>query len=108
LHLKGIVETWFTSYVMGRRNFPSEEFIIDVCARFKDNLGSKVVEDFNKLCQMGSLDDYLAKFEELKTLMLIRNPKMPELFFRKFYGRFALSGKVHSQALQPHYTQSSY
>ena len=39
-----------------------EEFVMDVCARFRDNLDSKVVEDFNRLLQTGTLDEYLAKF----------------------------------------------
>ena len=55
-----------------------EEFIMDVCARFKDDLGGKVVEDFNKLQQTGTVDDYLAKFEELKSLLLVKAPSMPD------------------------------
>ena len=57
---------------------PWEEFIMDVCARFKDDLGGKVVEDFNKLQQTGTVDDYLAKFEELKSLLLLKTPTMPD------------------------------
>jgi len=50
-------------------------------ARFKDSLGSKVVEDLNRLQQVRTLDEYLAKFEELKALLLIRNPTMPNSYF---------------------------
>ena len=56
-----------------------------MCARFKDNLGNKVVEDFNKLSQVRSLDDYLAKFKELKALLLLRTPTMPESYFLKSF-----------------------
>jgi len=57
LHLRGWAEIWFSSYILRRRKLTWEEFIYDISARFKDNLGSKVVEEFNKLTHMGSLDD---------------------------------------------------
>ena len=60
-----------------------DEFIMDICSSFRDNLGSKVVEDFNNLHQTGSLDDYLAKFEEFKALLLVRNPTMQIPVFQK-------------------------
>ena len=55
--------------------------MMDVCARFRDELGSQVVEEFNKLTQTGSIDDYLEKFEELKSLLQIRNPLLPTDYF---------------------------
>jgi len=58
-----------------------EEFIVGVCAQFRDDLGSKVAEEFNKLQQTGTLDDYLAKFEELKALISVRTPNMHEAYF---------------------------
>ena len=38
------------------------------------------MEEFNKLAQFGSLDDYIAKFEELKALLLLRNLTMPDSY----------------------------
>jgi len=64
LHHKGPAEIWFSSFVMGRRNIIWEEFIIDVCSRFKNDLGSKVVEDFNQLQHTGILEEYLTSFED--------------------------------------------
>jgi len=49
LHLKGFAEVWFGSYILGRRNISWEEFIVYVCARFRDNLESKVVVNCNRL-----------------------------------------------------------
>ena len=49
LYLKGSAEQWFGSYIWGRRGVTWEEFIMDVCAKFRDNLGGKMVEDFNRL-----------------------------------------------------------
>nr|XP_027083907.1 uncharacterized protein LOC113706223 [Coffea arabica] len=40
-----------------------------------------VVEEFNKLQQKGTVEEYEEKFEELKTLMLIRNPRLDEGYF---------------------------
>jgi len=51
-----------------------DEFIIDVCGRFKEDLRCHVVEDFNTLQQTGPIDDYLERFEELKALMIQRMP----------------------------------
>ena len=67
---RGRAETWFASYIAVKKQVDWSDFIIDVCSRFKEELGSKVVEDFHKLHQWGSLDEYLEKFEGLKSLML--------------------------------------
>jgi len=80
LYLKGPAEQWFGSYIWGRRGLTWEEFIVDVCVRFRDNLGGKVVEDFNILQSTGTLDEYLAKFEGLKAIILMRNPNMLEAY----------------------------
>ena len=87
---------------MGRRNLTWEEFIYDISARFKDNLGSKVVGEFNRLNQSGSLDDYIAKFEELKALLLLRNPTMPEPYFlESFIGGLTAAVKPIVRSFKP-------
>jgi len=70
IHLIGKAEIWFASYVAVRKNVDWSDFIVDVCNRFKEELGSKVVEDFHKLQQLGSVEEYLDKFEDLKSLLL--------------------------------------
>lgn len=58
--------------------------------------------DFNKLHQTGSLDDYLVKFEELKALLLVRNPTMPDSYFREsFIGRLTAAVKPPVRAFNP-------
>jgi len=102
LSLKGPAETWFASYIMGRRGVTWEDFVVDVCNRFRDNIDSKVVEDFNKLQQSGSLDEYLAKFEELKTLLLINNPAMPDMYLlESFVGGLKPAIKAMVRAFRP-------
>ena len=49
LYLKGSAETWFVNYILGRKGVSWEDFVVDIYTRFNDNLGSKVVEDFNRL-----------------------------------------------------------
>ena len=39
------------------------------------------MEDFYKLQQRGTMDEYLERFEELKSLMLQRTPMLPEDYF---------------------------
>ncbi|XP_027172283.1 uncharacterized protein LOC113771935 [Coffea eugenioides] len=49
--------------------------------RFKGTCCRDIVEEFNKLQQVGTVEVYQEKFEELKTLMLIQNPSFSEEYF---------------------------
>jgi len=40
-----------------------------------------VVEEFNKLKQEGAMDNYLIKFEELKSLLTLSHPTLDETLF---------------------------
>ena len=81
LHLRGPTETWFASCIMGIRGVSWDDFMVDVCGRFRDNLGGKVIEEFSRLQQDGTIDEYLAEFKELKALMLVRTPTMRTSYF---------------------------
>lgn len=39
------------------------------------------VEEFNKLQQEGSIKNYQEKFEELRSLMLLKNPLLTDVYF---------------------------
>ncbi|KAJ8438110.1 hypothetical protein Cgig2_015367 [Carnegiea gigantea] len=78
---KGRADVWFTSYIAVKKSVDWDEFIVDVCGSFKEDLGCRVVEDISKLQQNGALDEYLEKFEELKAVMLQRTPALPDVFF---------------------------
>jgi len=61
-----------------------------------------VVEDFNRLQQLGTLEAYLTRFEELKALMLVRNPTMPASYFlESFMGELKPMIKSFIQAFNP-------
>ncbi|KAH0748079.1 hypothetical protein KY290_027311 [Solanum tuberosum] len=57
------------------------EFKEELISRFGEILVEDVVEEFNKLSQVGSVDEFLGKFEDLKAQMLIRNPALNEAHF---------------------------
>jgi len=79
--LVGKAQIWFASYIVVKKSVDWHDFIMDVCGHFKEELGRKVVEDFNKLQQVGTIDDYLKNFEELRSLMLQRILTRHETFF---------------------------
>lgn len=45
------------------------EFVIDLIARFKDDIGLSVVDQFNKLQQLGSIEEDIDEFDNLRSLM---------------------------------------
>ncbi|VFQ93324.1 unnamed protein product [Cuscuta campestris] len=81
IHLTGKAEVWFASYIAVKKRVEWDDFIIDVCGRFKEELDSKLVEEFNKLNQTGTIEEYLERFEELKSLMLQKTPVLPDDYF---------------------------
>ena len=38
-----------------------ENFVVDLCARFRDEIGGQLVEEFNKQYYLGTIDEYLEK-----------------------------------------------
>jgi len=99
--MTGKAERWFASYITIKKNVDWSEFIMDVCNRFREELGSKVVEDFHKLQQMGSVEDYLEKFEELKSLLLQNIPLPDDYFVSSFVGGLKPQLKPFVKALNP-------
>lgn len=41
LHFKGPAEIWSVGYIIGRRNVTWDDFIVDICSRFRDNLAAR-------------------------------------------------------------------
>lgn len=102
MHLQGKAEVWFSSYILGRKHVDWDDFIVDLCARFRGDMGRQVVEEFNKLHQGGGLDDYLEAFEELKALLLLKNPTLPnDYFVDSFIGGLKPSIKYFVRAFHP-------
>ncbi|KAL4319829.1 hypothetical protein GQ457_18G007350 [Hibiscus cannabinus] len=81
MHLEGKAETWFDGYVMQKHRLSWHEFTTDLCHRFSDRTDIDVIEEFNKLIQKGSVEEYQEKFEELKPYIIQQNPYQGEPYF---------------------------
>ncbi|KAL4289482.1 hypothetical protein GQ457_14G000540 [Hibiscus cannabinus] len=57
------------------------EFVADLCHRFCDKELTNVIEEFNKLFQHSSVDEYQTRFEGLQPFMLHHNSQLGEAYF---------------------------
>ena len=74
LYLNYVAEVWYQSMVLSGGIPNWIEFKEDLISRFGEIVVSDVVEEFNKLQQIGTVDEFIWRFEDLKARMLIRNP----------------------------------
>ncbi|XP_039020842.1 uncharacterized protein LOC120152769 [Hibiscus syriacus] len=81
MYLTGKAEIWFDGYIMQKHHVTWHEFEADICHRFSDRSFCDIVEEFIKLTQKGSVEDYQEKIEELQPYMLLQNPTLTEEFF---------------------------
>ncbi|KAL4348459.1 hypothetical protein GQ457_17G002920 [Hibiscus cannabinus] len=81
MYLEGRVETWFDGYIMQKHRVTWHEFTADLCHRFCDKTCEDIIEEFNKLVQKTSVENYQEKFEELKPYMLLQNASLDEGYF---------------------------
>ena len=81
LYLTDAAEVWYQSMVLSGGIPNWIEFKEDLISRFGEIVVSDVVEEFNKLQQIGTVEEFLGRFEDLKAQMLIRNPALNEAHF---------------------------
>ncbi|XP_026451994.1 uncharacterized protein LOC113352386 [Papaver somniferum] len=81
LYLDGNTDVWFQDYQEGKGSLYWEDFIIDVCTRFQELGHDNVVGEFKKLDNVNTVLEYQEQFEELKALMLAKNPSLTEEYF---------------------------
>ena len=80
LYLEGKAEIWFEGYMCGLDvSLEWEEFSRAICSRFGNR--DDIVEEFNKLTQEGGMEEYVERFEELKSLMHSLNPLLLESYY---------------------------
>ncbi|KAH6786761.1 hypothetical protein C2S52_006313 [Perilla frutescens var. hirtella] len=77
----GKVELWFQNYSHKFKDLSWGKFLDVVSARFEDLKESKIIMEFNKLKHQGSYEEYVEKFEELKSCMLLFNMDYSEGYF---------------------------
>ena len=79
LYVEEKSEIWFESYMCNRESVVNwDEFSRAVCNRFGNK--DDVVEEFNKLVHESSVNEYVKKFEELKSFMHDLNSLLPKFF----------------------------
>lgn len=81
--------TFLTLYQVSRKiNYGFKrysEFIIDLLARFRDEIGVNIVEKLYENFQTTSLEEYVDEFEELKHLMLQKNHILSDSLFSDYF-----------------------
>nr|CAD1820456.1 unnamed protein product [Ananas comosus var. bracteatus] len=70
MHFSGKTHTWKEGYIMDKPNILWEDFVKAVWRRFGGSLAQRMVLEFNKLTQTGSVEKYQERFEELRARML--------------------------------------
>ncbi|XP_017221614.1 uncharacterized protein LOC108198371 [Daucus carota subsp. sativus] len=81
MHLDGKADVWYQSYKLMHDGGSWGDFCDAIMNRFGKTGGIDFQEEFNKLSQTGNLMEYVEKFEELKALILYRNPNLGEGYF---------------------------
>lgn len=80
LYLEGKAKIWFEGYIYGvEYSIDWEEFLGAICNRFGNK--ANIVEEFNKLTQEGGIEEYIERFEELKSLIHSLNLLLLESYY---------------------------
>ncbi|KAK6136072.1 hypothetical protein DH2020_030177 [Rehmannia glutinosa] len=82
MHFEGKAAQWYQTFITKQGEITWGQFVETVSARFEELKEAKIIAEFNKLRQTGSYSDYVEKFEELKSCMLIlKNGEYSEEYF---------------------------
>ncbi|XP_021768532.1 uncharacterized protein LOC110732838 [Chenopodium quinoa] len=104
LNMTDKAEHWVMNYVSIRRSVAVDwnDFVVDLYARFRDNSALDVVEQFNRLQQLGSIEDYIDEFEKLRSVMLMNNHILPDAYIlESFVGGLKPAVKPFVKAFKP-------
>jgi len=80
-----VVDAWYQGCVRVGRIHTWEEFAKKLNERFGERSMVDIVEEFNKLKQVKSVESYQKRFEELMSLMIHHNPHLSEAYFVSSY-----------------------
>ncbi|XP_026459345.1 uncharacterized protein LOC113360006 [Papaver somniferum] len=81
LYLDGKADSWFLDFLTGKTFISWPVFVEAICSRFEDLGNDNYVGFFNKLSLLNSVEEYFEQFEQLKALMLSKNPHLTEDYF---------------------------
>ena len=82
LHFQGIAEEWYGGRMA---NEQPQELVELVKRRLKKCWTRSAVEEFQRLHQTGSVEDYMDQFERAKSRLLLESRHLPESFFVEAY-----------------------
>lgn len=71
IHFDGPALEWYAQISQTNHNISWEQFVEMITARFDDLKEGKILAEFSKLKLVHSLEDYIAKFSELKSYFLM-------------------------------------
>ncbi len=78
MHISGRARTWKQSYLVNRQIVSWDEFIEALCRRFGQIGERYLIREFNNLKQLGTVEKYQERFEELRTQLIYHNPQLTE------------------------------
>ena len=81
LYLKGKARKWFFTRFKNHRTLKWEQFKREVTRRFTEQGYHNVIADLHDLKQIGSVEEYQSKFEDLKSQVLKKEPCLTETYF---------------------------
>ncbi|XP_017233152.1 uncharacterized protein LOC108207202 [Daucus carota subsp. sativus] len=81
MFLDGKADIWFQSFKLVKEKISWDDFCESLTKRFGKKGGFDEHDEFNKLVQGGPVLEYVEKFEELKSVLLCRNPQLDEKYF---------------------------
>lgn len=81
MNLEGEAEEWYSGFVQEGQELTWEGLVEEIMARFSPKAQVNPIGELKKLHQLGTVDEYRKKFEELRSWALARNPSLNEAFF---------------------------
>ncbi len=78
MHMTGRARTWKQSYLINRQIVSWDEFVEALYRRFGQTGERYLIREFNNLKQLGTVERYQEKFEELRTQLICFNPQLTE------------------------------
>ncbi|KAK2968364.1 hypothetical protein RJ640_019502 [Escallonia rubra] len=81
VHFDAQAEHWYAAYIKPIENVDWDSFVKDLYARFSVLTGVSVLGEFNKLQQIGTVDDYFNRFEALRAQVVQEFDYLDESYF---------------------------
>lgn len=80
-YLDDETDAWIQGWSRSRTIWSWPECVTELCSWFEEKSKADVIEEFNKLRQKGTVEEYLIRFEELRALLTISQPMLDEAYF---------------------------